>query len=366
MTRMNPQDHHQKLNEQIARILAFGCLGVLLLRILISPLAPLLVALGVSCVSWMMLLYLAIRKEVLLEHAPHATMYSILAWLIVITLASGGSTSAILYCYPLVPMISGLILPRVHTVIITIATALLVFLLVEASHWGVMLPTPDQQLEIFDHSRTLWLVTSLTISASVALYFAYQNSSLATTLRDEARIDFLTRIANRRGLEEELRRLQETLRESETWLSVFMIDIDHFKRFNDQYGHAAGDKCLASMASLLRVWAGACRAFVGRYGGEEFMMILANNTPEEALAAAESIRAQVEKQSPQCVPQSGSIKVLTVTIGVSSLRGHDLGDNFESLLEAADQALYLGKAQGRNTVVTQSALPSRLKAEAAV
>lgn len=358
---MNSQDHHQRLNEQIARILAFGCLGVLLLRLVVSPLSTLLIMLSIACVTWMMFLYLAVRKEILLKYAPHATMYSILAWLIVITLASGGSTSAILYSYPLVPMISGLILPRFHTITITVMTALLVLILVELSHWGISLPIPEQPLETFDHSRTLWLITALTISACVALYFAYQNFQLATTLRDEARIDFLTRIANRRGLEEEARRLQETLRQTDTWVSVLMIDFDHFKRFNDLYGHTAGDKCLASLAGLLKVWASSYHAFLGRYGGEEFMMILANSDPEQARQAAESIRQQVEKQSPQCVPQNGPIKALTVTVGVSSLRGKDLGDSFDSLIEAADQALYLGKAQGRNTVVEQQAIPSQLR-----
>lgn len=250
---MNHQDYQQKLNEQIARILAFGCLGVLILRLVISPLSTLLITLSIGCVTWMMLLYLAVRREALLQYAPHATMYSILAWLVLITLASGGSTSAILYSYPLVPMISGLILPRLHTIIITTVVGLLVLILVELSHWGISLPTPEQPLEIFDHSRMLWLVMATSISACVALYFAHQNSQLSTTLRDEARIDFLTRIANRRGLEEELRRMQETLQQSDTWLSVLMIDFDHFKRFNDLYGHTAGDKCLASIASLLKV-----------------------------------------------------------------------------------------------------------------
>lgn len=358
---MKTQDYHQKLNEQIAKILAFGCLGVLILRILINPLSTQLVTLSAACVVWMMLLYLAVRREILLEHAPQAIMYSVLVWLVTITLASGGSNSAILYCYPLVPMLSSLILPRMHTIGITIFVAVLVFLLVEASHWGIFLPEVDQPLEVFDHSRTLWLITALVISATIALYSAYQNSLLATTLRDEARVDFLTRIANRRGLEEELRRLHETMNESETWLSVCMIDIDHFKRFNDLYGHTAGDKCLTSMAGLLKVWALSCRAFIGRYGGEEFMMILANHSPEEARQAAESVRAQIEKQSPHCVPQTGAIKALTVTVGISSLRGKDLGDNFEMLIEAADRALYLGKAQGRNTVVQQPALPVKLR-----
>lgn len=366
MTRgMRTEDLQQKLNEQIAKILAFGCLGVLLLRLLISPLSITLITMSIACVTWMMMLYVAVRREILLKYAPHATMYSILAWLIVITFASGGSTSAILYCYPLVPMISGLILPRFHTLIITIAVGLLVLVLVELSHWGVSLPAPEQSLETFDHSRTLWLVMAITIAASVALYFAYQNSQLASTLRDEARIDFLTRIANRRGLEEELRRLQETLQHSDTWVSVLMIDFDHFKRFNDLYGHTAGDRCLTALAALLKVWASSYHAYIGRYGGEEFMMILTNSSPDEAKLAAESIREKVEMQSPSCVPQSGPIKALTVTVGVSSLPGSSLGDSFEALIEAADQALYLGKAQGRNTVVQQSALPAQLQDQTA-
>jgi diguanylate cyclase (GGDEF)-like protein len=205
---------------------------------------------------------------------------------------------------------------------------------------------------------------SLTIAATVALYFAHQNFQLAATLRDEARIDFLTRIANRRGLEEELRRQHKAVCHSNAWLSVLMIDIDHFKRFNDHYGHTDGDRCLASLASLLRVWASTHHAFVGRYGGEEFMMIMSSDTPEAAREAAETIRLQVEKQSPHCVPQLGSIRTLTVTVGVSSLQGYDLGTHFDALIEAADQALYLGKAQGRNRVVEQAALPSNLTEEA--
>ncbi len=121
-----------------------------------------------------------------------------------------------------------------------------------------------------------------------------------------------------------------------SWLSVLMVDIDHFKRFNDYFGHTEGDRCLSIMASILRVWASSHSGFLGRYGGEEFMVIVPHADPNEAYRVSEHIREQIERHSANCLPPSTQFTHLTVTIGVSSLEGEDIAGSIDALVEAAD------------------------------
>lgn len=157
--------------------------------------------------------------------------------------------------------------------------------------------------------------------------------------------DELTGLPNRRRaltfLSEEANRVESTY----PTVSIFLLDIDHFKQINDHYGHAAGDSVLKQIAEILgrSLRKADC---IGRHGGEEFLAILPNTSLDIATAVAHRVRQQIEV-APFCVGEQQSIH-LTVSIGVAQF--HPPEDIIQSLLVRADQALYRAKEAGRNRV----------------
>ncbi len=169
--------------------------------------------------------------------------------------------------------------------------------------------------------------------------------------------DGLTELANRRALDDTLRHLHEQARRYHRALGVAMIDIDHFKRFNDALGHEAGDKVLQQVAGLL---AGAVRGAdqVFRYGGEEFAGVFPETNLAGTLVVGERLRKSVEGAA-IAHPANPPSDVVTVSVGVASLPpGSTLPP--EALLREADQALYRAKVEGRNrtTAAEEGETPS--------
>lgn len=174
---------------------------------------------------------------------------------------------------------------------------------------------------------------------------------LADTLDQVQRLasrDELTRALNRRSLVAALERERSRAERSSTPFCVAMIDLDHFKRINDTYGHGAGDAVLRAFAATVHDTMRMTDVF-GRYGGEEFLMILVGTAPDTALEAVERIRIAVAARDwRDVVPNTA------VTIS-SGLAGFRKGESVEQLLHRADQALYQAKKGGRNrTIVDQS------------
>jgi diguanylate cyclase (GGDEF)-like protein/PAS domain S-box-containing protein len=168
-----------------------------------------------------------------------------------------------------------------------------------------------------------------------------------------AMTDGLTGLANRRAFDEALEReWKRTLREG-TQISLLLLDVDHFKRFNDLYGHQVGDDCLRAVAQAA---AGALRQtdIVARYGGEEIAIILPLVDTPGAAEAAEKVRAAIEalRLTHAENPEGGDL--LTVSIGAATALARHGGTIRmpESLLLAADNALYKAKHAGRNCVMT--------------
>ena len=156
----------------------------------------------------------------------------------------------------------------------------------------------------------------------------------------ESLTDPLTGILNRRAILEELsQRMNHHLYDFEH-LSILMLDIDFFKKINDNYGHIVGDKVLIKVSEIISQ---LIRGFdtVGRYGGEEFLVILPNTNSENAYKAAERIRKKIEET------EFDDIEHLTVSIGFTSYAD----ESIESLINKADQNLYEAKKTGRNKVV---------------
>jgi diguanylate cyclase (GGDEF)-like protein len=167
--------------------------------------------------------------------------------------------------------------------------------------------------------------------------------------------DALTGLANRHHLDVELRRLWATDSEPPTIVSMILMDIDHFKRLNDRYGHGAGDLCLKRMASILITEVGAASEGVVRYGGEEFLVVLPEMQLVDAMRIAERIRRSVEKAT---IPNEGPglFGIVTASFGVASASVGEL--TAAELIAVADTALYAAKRKGRNQVWPRLAAPS--------
>jgi len=179
------------------------------------------------------------------------------------------------------------------------------------------------------------------------------NLKLRTDLLEaQALIDALTGIGNRRRFDEVLRLEWKRALRNIMPLSMLMLDVDHFKAYNDHYGHGAGDNCLLQIGLALRQAELRPGDFVARYGGEEFAVILPNCHAAGARAIGERIREEIESlQLPHA--QSTSASVVTVSIGCATQRPARGGD-IAGLLLAADQALYSAKQAGRNRLAEAS------------
>jgi diguanylate cyclase (GGDEF)-like protein len=163
-----------------------------------------------------------------------------------------------------------------------------------------------------------------------------------------ASIDMLSGLANRRGFQSRLDFEWLKAQQCDSELSLLMIDVDHFKLFNDTYGHPEGDVCLTRLGETLAGIAAETMGFAGRYGGEEFCLLLPNTASGRALEIGEMVRAAVQDIA---MPHAtSSYQTVTVSVGVACTKPNDTQRPGE-LIEAADAALYAAKHRGRNAVV---------------
>ncbi len=191
---------------------------------------------------------------------------------------------------------------------------------------------------------------TLAIAFSEAIKLALSNIRLQEALREQAIRDPLTSLFNRRYLDETLPRELDRARRLREPLAVAMLDLDHFKRFNDTFGHEAGDAVLRALGTLLgrtlRSSDLACR-----YGGEEFTLILPGSSLSDARARLDGLRESVTQLR---VPYQGAdLPPITVSIGVTAARAQET--DAAAVLARADAALYQAKDGGRNQVITGNA-----------
>lgn len=187
------------------------------------------------------------------------------------------------------------------------------------------------------------------LAVSEAVKLVLSNLKLQETLREQTIRDPLTGLYNRRYLDETLpRELHRCQRGGES-LAAAMLDVDHFKRFNDAYGHEAGDAVLRAIGAFLK---GALRAsdLACRYGGEELTIVLPGASLEDAEVRLDYLRTAIRQLRVQY--QDGDLPAITVSIGVATLGEQQL--DAAALLARADAALYRAKAEGRNRVVVAS------------
>ena len=208
--------------------------------------------------------------------------------------------------------------------------------------------------------RSIWILLSgakVTDASGRLLYFIAQiqdisrQKALIEALEIQARHDSLTGLNNRRHFialcEAELFRAKRY----RVALSMLMLDIDHFKQVNDEHGHKAGDLVLVQLGSIMRMTLRNVDV-IGRYGGEEFAIMLPETDRDMALDVAERLRQEIAEAD--FVLEAGETIKVTVSIGVSS--SGDAETNIDRLISAADQALYRAKNSGRNRVVQSDTL----------
>jgi diguanylate cyclase len=190
----------------------------------------------------------------------------------------------------------------------------------------------------------------------VIAYFSYhvmtylqRSNEMFRRYKKESGIDFLTGLCNYRKFDELFNKQIKIVNEGNEDLSVLAIDIDHFKKVNDTYGHTEGDKVLQKLAVILK---STSRHFdiVARCGGEEFAVLLLDCTYQKALEIAERIRSTVEKET--FFHSKGIMFNITISIGVATFP--ESTENINKLLQQADDALYEAKRAGRNRVFMRS------------
>lgn len=170
------------------------------------------------------------------------------------------------------------------------------------------------------------------------------NLRLLESLNNIASIDTLTKVYNRRYLDKYLEEQIRVAKDSNLYLCVIMLDIDFFKKFNDTYGHVAGDYVLMHFADILKFNVREDDV-VSRYGGEEFVVVLPGTDLPGAYIVAEKLRIMVEEMPLASISSENPPKI-TCSLGISSYPLH--GNNIDKLIQSADKALYKAKNSGRN------------------
>jgi len=204
------------------------------------------------------------------------------------------------------------------------------------------------------HPRLLRQKQELATSVAEQISLAFANLRLRETLKYQSVRDALTGLFNRRHMEESLER--ELLRAARNAkpVTVLMVDVDHFKRFNDLLGHEAGDVLLRELGSMFnsQIRGGdiACR-----YGGEEFLLIMADTSLEAGCERAEKLREQITNL--QIRHRGETLRRITASIGVAGFPEH--GTSAAHIVKLADEALYQAKAEGRDRVVLAGAITTQ-------
>ncbi len=205
---------------------------------------------------------------------------------------------------------------------------------------GIMCQSGIRHLAVTENGEFIGLLSAMN-------FFEYYKD-VEEHLSNLAVHDGLTGIYNRRYFDETLaREWKRTMREKAP-LSLIMLDIDYFKKYNDTYGYQAGDECLRQVATTI---SGALRRpadMAARYGGEEFVVVLPNLKLEDSAKFGETIRAKIEALKMEH-KQSDANPFITVSLGIASVVPSSIS-SYEELVGAADKALYSAKNKGRNRV----------------
>jgi diguanylate cyclase (GGDEF)-like protein len=205
-------------------------------------------------------------------------------------------------------------------------------------------PTPQAASEVDNHLESLQQLAEMA-SMSIA------SLNLRSRLEHQSIRDGLTNLFNRHFMEISLDREVRRAARNHTELAILMIDVDHFKKFNDSYGHEAGDSILREVAEIFRQSVRA-EDIICRYGGEEFVIILPETSSALAIERAEAIRWSVSQMRVRF--RTEALREITISVGVAICPG--CGSTLEEILRSADRALYAAKHAGRNQIMMAESL----------
>lgn len=211
-----------------------------------------------------------------------------------------------------------------------------------------LIPENPHSATLLKFARLLSVAALSLIATGMMWGFARELRESLAKVKGESNTDFLTGIYNRRALENILLHEINRTRRDGGWLSFVIGDIDQFKLYNDSNGHQAGDRCLILAAETIRACCRRSTDVVGRFGGEEFVIILPGTGPEGTRKVAECCRQHIEALEIPYGPDNPH--PVTITLGCVSIAGNRIED-LEQIIKLADDALYRGKHQGRNCAV---------------
>ncbi len=272
--------------------------------------------------AWVVYKYRAVRE---------ASIFMALLCLVgVITTIYAKGAGQVLWAYPAMMAVFYLLKPREAIAVAAVCIAVLIPVLVGA------LPTKQLAMVFV----TLW------VTLAFAYAFAVLSAGQKRQLESLSRIDPLTGAGNRRALAEHMRIIISRSKAEATPMSLVMLDLDHFKRINDEYGHAAGDELLTEVTNII---AANIRTTdrVYRIGGEEFVVMAESSGLDLACRLGETLRRRIAAMKD--VPGGG----VTVSLGVAELGANESGDDW---FRRADNALYEAKRSGRNQLCRASTL----------
>lgn len=216
-----------------------------------------------------------------------------------------------------------------------------------AENWCVM-PKASKRLYLAINAGPIFDEEGRLIAVVETLRDMTEQKKAEEALQSLAHKDGLTNLANRRSFDVSLEADLLHAQAAQTPLSLLLCDVDHFKLYNDTYGHQKGDECLKAVASAIGKQAGRPTDLAARYGGEEFAIILPGSDAEGAMRVAERIRAAVyDLNEPHETSQT--IDRVTISVGVVSVTPDD-ETSPKKLVELSDQGLYAAKEKGRNQV----------------
>lgn len=211
-----------------------------------------------------------------------------------------------------------------------------------------------QQFELWSGHAYMLMLAMLVMSAVTMFMVLILQVRTQTSLQAIATLDGLTGVLNRRGLQDAAHKMQAVSQRINLPMALLVVDMDSFKKVNDVYGHLVGDAVLKGCAATIR---SALRGgdVIGRYGGEEFCLLLPNTGEVEAAVLAERIRITIER-SPVNVGEVESLRknthAIKCTVSVGAVSSETVGYNIDSLFAAADHNLYQAKQNGRNRIVS--------------
>ncbi|GAB5381351.1 MAG: hypothetical protein Alis3KO_32220 [Aliiglaciecola sp.] len=277
---------------------------------------------------------------------PHIVIFAGLFFLLPLVLVSGGPNSQFAAVIPIVPLLVCLLTSKRVTIGITVFLIGFVILTIESFRFFPSIVEYDVESPV-TYARAFWIVMACIVSAFFGIEFDRLSRKLGLKLQQQATYDSLTQIMNRGSIEEFLETMIEQKQGSNGWVSAMMIDIDNFKSINDQFGHLFGDETLKRIAYILQQSIRQQLDGIGRVGGEEFLIVLGDVDHTHSHQVAEKIRQAVETLN---IEHEGKKVSITITVGYCCLPANEVS-HMEALIKCADDALCMGKKNGRNTVV---------------